>query len=198
MVFNKNTNFDVQTLINRLKHIYMKQLLVVFGLLLMSATTYAQKNFSTSTAVVRFIAVDDTDIDATNKKAVSRLQTNGDLSFIMLMKDFTFDMDKMQEHFNEEYVESDKFPRAFFNGKITNFSSVNFKKDGIYPITVSGNMQVHGVNKTMQTNGVIEIKGGKPVANAKFTVTLKDFGIGGVLIKMVADKINVEVTAAYQ
>ena len=46
MVFNKNTNFDVQTLINRLKHIYMKQLLVVFGLLLMSATTYAQKNFS--------------------------------------------------------------------------------------------------------------------------------------------------------
>jgi hypothetical protein len=176
----------------------MKQLLVAFGLLLMSATTYAQKNFSTSTAVVRFIAVDDNDIDATNKKAVSRLQSNGDLSFIMLMKDFTFDMDKMQEHFNEEYVESDKFPRAFFNGKITNFSSVNFKKDGTYPITVTGNMQVHGVNKTMQTNGIIEIKGGNPVASAKFTVTLKDFGIGGLLIKMVADKINVEVTAAYQ
>jgi hypothetical protein len=176
----------------------MKQLLVAFGLLLMSATTYAQKNFSTSTAVVRFIAVDDNDIDATNKKAVSRLQSNGDLSFIMLMKDFTFDMDKMQEHFNEEYVESDKFPRAFFNGKIANFSSVNFKKDGTYPITVTGNMQVHGVNKAIQTNGVIEIKGGKPVATAKFTVTLKDFGIGGLLIKMVADKINVEVTAAYQ
>jgi hypothetical protein len=163
----------------------MKQLLVAFGLLLISATTYAQKNFNTSTAVVRFIAVDDNDIDATNKKAVSRLQSNGDLSFIMLMKDFTFDMDKMQEHFNEEYVESDKFPRAFFNGKIANFSSVNFKKDGTYPITVTGNMQVHGVNKAIQTNGVIEIKGGKPVATAKFTVTLKDFGIGGLLIKMV-------------
>ncbi|MEY4331698.1 MAG: hypothetical protein RLZZ196_436, partial [Bacteroidota bacterium] len=60
------------------------------------------------------------------------------------------------------------------------------------------NMQVHGVNKAMQTNGTIEIKGGNPVATAKFTVTLKDFGIGGLLIKMVADKINVEVTAAYQ
>lgn len=176
----------------------MKNLVLAFVLLMMSEAGFAQKNFSTSTAVVRFIAVDDTDIDATNKKAVSRLQANGDMSFIMLMKDFTFDMDKMQEHFNEEYVESDKFPRAFFNGKITNFSSVNFKKDGTYPITVTGNMQVHGVNKTMQTNGVIEIKGGKPVAYAKFTVTLKDFGIGGVLIKMVADKINVEVTAAYQ
>jgi hypothetical protein len=176
----------------------MKNLLLALSLLMISNAAFAQKNLSTSTAVVRFIAQDDKDIDAINKKAVCRLQANGDLSFIMLMKDFTFDMDKMQEHFNEEYVESDKFPRAFFNGKITNFSSVNFKKDGTYPITVTGNMQVHGVNKTMQTNGVIEIKGGKPVANAKFTVTLKDFGIGGVLIKMVADKINVEVTAAYQ
>lgn len=176
----------------------MKHLLVAFSLLMTSTFSFAQKNFSTSTAVVRFIAVDDNDIDAINKKAVSRLQANGDLSFIMLMKDFTFDMEKMQEHFNEEYVESDKFPRAFFNGKIANFSSVNFKKDGKYPITVTGNMQVHGVNKTIQTTGVIEVKDGKPIASAKFTVTLKDFGIGGVLIKMVADKINVEVTAAYQ
>ena len=176
----------------------MKNLVVALSLLMISGTIAAQKNYSTSTAVVRFIAVDDNDIDATNKKAVSRLQANGDLSFIMLMKDFTFDMDKMQEHFNEEYVESDKFPRAFFNGKIINISSVNFKKDGVYPITVKGNMQVHGVNKAMQTNGTIEIKGGNPIASAKFTVTLKDFGIGGLLIKMVADKINVEVTAAYQ
>ena len=176
----------------------MKKLVVALSLLMISGTVAAQKNYSTSTAVVRFIAVDDNDIDATNKKAVSRLQANGDLSFIMLMKDFTFDMDKMQEHFNEEYVESDKFPRAFFNGKIINISSVNFKKDGVYPITVKGNMQVHGVNKAMQTNGTIEIKGGNPIATAKFTVTLKDFGIGGLLIKMVADKINVEVTAAYQ
>ena len=176
----------------------MKNLVVALSLLMISGTVAAQKNYSTSTAVVRFIAVDDNDIDATNKKAVSRLQANGDLSFIMLMKDFTFDMDKMQEHFNEEYVESDKFPRAFFNGKIINISSVNFKKDGVYPITVKGNMQVHGVNKAMQTNGTIEIKGGNPIASAKFTVTLKDFGIGGLLIKMVADKINVEVTAAYQ
>lgn len=176
----------------------MKNILLLASLIFASIGLSAQKNYSTSTAVVRFVAVDDNDIDAINKKAVSRLQANGDLSFIMLMKDFIFEMDKMQEHFNEEYVESDKFPRAFFNGKITNLSSVNFKKDGKYPITITGNMQVHGVNKTMQTNGILEIKDGKPIATAKFTVTLKDFGIGGLLIKMVADKINVEVTAAYQ
>jgi hypothetical protein len=176
----------------------MKNLLIALSLLMISNASFAQKNLSTSTAVVRFIAQDDKDIDAINEKAVCRLQANGDLSFIMLMKDFTFDMDKMQEHFNEEYVESDKFPRAFFNGKIQNLSSVNFNKDGKYPITVSGNMQVHGVNKAMQTTGIIEIVGGKTTATAKFTVTLKDFGIGGILIKMVADKIDVEVSAAFQ
>ncbi len=158
----------------------------------------AQKIYSTKTAKVRFIAVDDKDIDATNTKAVSRLETNGNLSFIMLMKDFSFDMDLMQKHFNEEYVESDKFPRGIFNGQITNIKSVNFAKDGSYPIIVNGNMQVHGVNKAIQTNGVIFISKGLPKASAKFTVSLKDFGIGGVLIKMVADKVDVEVVANYQ
>ena len=158
----------------------------------------AQKIYSTKTAKVRFIAIDDKDIDATNSKAVSRLETNGNLSFIMLMKDFSFEMDLMQKHFNEEYVESDKFPRGIFNGQITNIKSVNFAKDGSYPIIVNGNMQVHGVNKAIQTNGVIVISKGLPKASAKFTVSLKDFGIGGVLIKMVADKVDVEVVANYQ
>lgn len=158
----------------------------------------AQKIYSTKTAKVRFIAVDDKDIDATNTKAVSRLETNGNLSFIMLMKDFSFEMDLMQKHFNEEYVESEKFPRGFFNGQITNIKSVNFAKDGSYPIIVNGNMQVHGVNKAIQTNGVIVISKGLPKASAKFTVSLKDFGIDGVLIKMVADKVDVEVVANYQ
>jgi hypothetical protein len=158
----------------------------------------AQKIYSTKTAKVRFIAVDDKDIDATNTKAVSRLETNGNISFIMLMKDFSFEMDLMQKHFNEEYVESDKFPRGIFNGQITNIKSVNFAKDGSYPIIVNGNMQVHGVNKAIQTNGVIVISKGLPKASAKFTVSLKDFGIDGVLIKMVADKVDVEVVANYQ
>ncbi|MEY4278476.1 MAG: hypothetical protein RL377_480 [Bacteroidota bacterium] len=160
-------------------------------------TAFAQKTLETKSAQVRFIAVDDNDIDAINKEAVSRLEPNGKLSFIMLMKGFHFDMAKMEEHFNSEYVESDKFPRAFFNGQITNIKTVDFKKDGVYPITVTGSMQVHGVNKAIQTNGTIEVKNGVVKAYSKFTVRLKDFGIGGILIKMVADKVNVEVTASY-
>ena len=157
----------------------------------------AQKVWETKSATVRFIAKDDHDIDALNKEVVSRLEPNGKLSFIMLMKGFHFDMGKMEDHFNSEYMESDKFPRAFFNGQITNINTVDFKKEGKYPITVNGTMQVHGINKTIQTVGLIEVKNGTIKARAQFTVTLKDFGIGGIMIKMVADKIDVDVNANF-
>ena len=88
-----------------------------------------------------------------------------------------------------------KWPKTYC---ITNIKSVNFAKDGSYPIIVKGNMQVHGVNKAMETKGVIVVTKGLPKATAKFTVTLKDFGIGGVLIDMVADQVDVEVVAIYQ
>jgi len=175
----------------------MKAIFLLLFAIIVSTPSWAQKNYSTTNAEVHFIAVDDNDIDAVNKNAVSRLQSNGDMSFIMLIKDFIFEMEGMQKHFNEEYIESDQFPRAFFNGKISNFSTVNFAKDGKYPITVTGTMQVHGVNKAMQTSGILEIKNGIPTATAQFTVTLKDFGIGGILIKMVADKINVNIKATF-
>lgn len=156
------------------------------------------KIWETKTAQVRFIAEKDHDIDALNKEAFSRLEPNGNISFTMLAKGFHFDMAKMEEHFNEEYIESDKFPKVFFNGQITNISTVNFKKDGKYPVAITGTMQVHGVNKAIQTNGTIEVKNGILKANSQFTVTLKDFNIGGIMIKLVADKVNVEVNASYQ
>ena len=190
---------ELKSLILMFKHRYMKtRIFLLFIAIFALFQANGQKVYSTNAATVRFIAVDDNDIDATNKKAVSRLEPNGKLSFIMLMKDFSFDMETMQKHFNEEYVESDKYPRGFFNGQITNIKSVNFAKDGKYPVVVQGNMQVHGVNKTIQTNGFIEVIQGQPKATAKFTVTLKDFKIGGLLIKMVADKVDVEVVANYQ
>lgn len=177
----------------------MKKILFALTLITLSFSyLHAQKTYTTRNAVVHFRAADDDDIDAVNNAAVSRLQSNGELSFIMLITGFKFEMETMKDHFNKEYIESDKFPRALFNGKVTNIDKVDFTKDGKYPINVTGNMQVHGVNKSIQTTGLIEIKGGIPTASARFTTTLKDFGIGGILIKMVADKINIDVTATYQ
>jgi hypothetical protein len=181
-----------------MKNIFGFIVLAMVSSTVANAQVPAQKIWETKTAQVRFIAEDDKDIDALNKEAVSRLEPNGKLSFTMLMKEFHFDMGKMEEHFNEEYVESNKFPRAIFNGQISNIKTVDFKKNGKYPVTITGTMQVHGVNKAIQANGIVEVKNSVISANSKFTVTLKDFGIGGLLIKMVANKIDVEVNATYQ
>lgn len=164
---------------------------------LMSLAANAQKAFETKTATVRFIAADDKDIDAVNKEATCRLEANGALSFNMAAKGFHFDIKKMEEHFNSEYIESNKYPRVTFNGQITNFSTVNFAKNGKYPVTVTGTMQVHGKNKAIQTNGTIEIVNGVPKASAQFTVRLKDFGMDGILISFVADKVDVVVNANF-
>jgi hypothetical protein len=164
---------------------------------LMSVAANAQRAFETKTATVRFIAADDKDIDAVNKEATCRLEANGALSFNMAAKAFHFDIKKMEEHFNSEYIESNKYPRVTFNGQITNFNTVNFAKNGKYPVTVTGTMQVHGKNKAIQTNGTIEIVNGIPKANAQFTVRLKDFGMDGILISFVADKVDVVVSANF-
>lgn len=176
----------------------MKKLFTFFLLTLLTSTfIHAQKAYDSKTAMVRFIAASDKDIDAINKEVTSHLEANGMLSFKMLATGFHFDMKKMEEHFNSEYIESKKFPQVTFMGKITNFNTVNFTKNGKYPVTVSGTMQVHGVNKAIETNGVIEILNGTPKASAQFTVRLKDFGMDGLLINMVADRVNVEVTAQF-
>lgn len=175
----------------------MKKILFSSMLLIFSFEIQAQKNYSTSKAEVHFIAEKDQDIESINKEVTASLKSNGQVLFSMLMNDFHFEMDKMQEHFNSEYAESDKFPKAYFSGQITNFQLVNFKKDGKYPITINGKMQVHGVSKAIQSNGIIEIKGTLVKASTQFVVRLKDFEMGGLLIDMVADKVKVEVSANF-
>ena len=177
----------------------MKKVLFSSMVLIMSiSASFGQKVFETNAAKVQFMSIDDHDIDATNNEVTSKLEPNGKLAFSMLAKGFHFEMKKMEEHFNSEYIESDKFPKVFFNGQITNYKSINFGKNGSYPVTVVGTMQVHGVNKSIQTNGIIEVMNGLPKASAKFIVRLKEFGMGGLMINMVADKIEVNITASYK
>jgi polyisoprenoid-binding protein YceI len=101
----------------------------------------------------------------------------------------------MQEHFNDQYVESNKFPRADFKGNIVNLANVNFNKDGIYKATVKGDLTLHGVTKNITANGTIEIKGGKPIANCQFILLMKDFAVSA---SSVTDKVSVEVACQYQ
>lgn len=135
-------------------------------------------------------------IEAINRKATAVLDTEtGKMEFSVLMKAFEFEKSLMQDHFNENYVESDKFPRAVFKGSIVNPGSVSWAKDGVYPVTVKGTMDLHGVTKEMETPGTITIKAGKISANADFSIILNDHKIE--IPKVVKEKIaeTVKVTA---
>lgn len=155
----------------------------------------AQKVFATRNGKVSFEAPSDEDVKATNNEVSSRIADNGQLTFSLLIKGFKFKMAEMQEHFNDQYLESTKFPRADFKGTIQNLTEVNFAKDGTYKIAVKGDLTMHGVTKGITVNGTIEIKNGKPVANAKFTALMKDYNINA---GSVTDKVVVEISCQYQ
>jgi len=83
----------------------------------------------------------------------------------------------MGEHFNETYMESDKFPKANFKGKIENPSLVNFNVSGTYKAKVVGDLTMHGVTKPVSTDATFVVGGGKIVTDTKFMVKASDFEI---------------------
>src|SRR5688572_32042482 len=86
------------------------------------------------------------DIKADNNKVTSIINvTTGEVEFSILNNAFQFEKALMQEHFNENYMESSKFPKSIFKGKITNLDKINFKSDGTYQASVSGDLTIHGV-----------------------------------------------------
>jgi polyisoprenoid-binding protein YceI len=104
------------------------------------------------------------------------------------MKGFEFEKALMQEHFNENYVESHKFPKAEFKGQITNSSEIDFSKDGNYQAKVKGKLTIHGETKDVETNGTVSVKGGKIETDAGFNIELVDYKIE--IPKLVKDNIS--------
>lgn len=155
-----------------------KHVLIVF-LLIASMTGWAQDRYFTKTGRIEFQSKAPLeDIEAKNKTAAAVLDTKtGALQFSVLMRSFEFEKALMQEHFNENYVESDKFPKAEFKGTMLNNSAINYNKDGSYPAKVKGMLTIHGVTKEVTTNGTIKVTGGKINANTVFNILLSDYKI---------------------
>ena len=105
----------------------------------------------------------------------------------------------MEDDFNENYMESTKYPKAYFKGNITNISEVDFSKDGSYPAKVKGDLTIHGVTKEITGDGTIEVKGSKVVARSKFDIAVKEYNIGGALVgKKIANTIAITVNCEYE
>jgi polyisoprenoid-binding protein YceI len=126
-----------------------------------------------------FSHTDMEDITADNYKVVSTINTvSGEVVFSVPMQAFEFDKRLMQKHFNSpKFLDTKKYPKSKFTGNFTNLSEVNFNKDGVYKVTISGEMELHGVLKPIKEKGTIIVKGGKVSLDLKMNITLADYNI---------------------
>jgi len=173
----------------------MKRLILFLFFLNIILAANAQK-FMTKNGYIGFFShTSMEDIKGDNNQVAGVIDvTTGEMAFQALIKSFHFDRALMEEHFNENYMESDKIPKSIFKGKITNLSSVNFSKNGTYDVTVEGDLTIHDVTNKISTKGTIEVITGGINASSKFNINPEDYKI--IIPGVVRDKINknLEVT----
>ena len=136
------------------------------------------------------------DIKAESTAGVSVFNAaTGELDFSVLISSFQFEKAFMQQHFNSDYMESDKYPRAIFKGKIQ--EHVDIATDGNYPVTVTGNLTVHGVTKARKISGTVNVKNGIITMSSEFIVKCADhhIDIPQILFYHIAENIKVTVSA---
>ena len=159
----------------------MKQpfLLLLFLLSCGVSPAHAQGRYLTKTGLVSFFSASPIeDIEARNQQvaAVFDLGT-GQLAFSMLVKGFVFKRTLMQEHFNENYMESDKFPRATFTGHLLGFDAGQLATAGAHPAQAEGDLTLHGVTHHIRVPATVELRGGQLLAQATFPVASADYNI---------------------
>ena len=136
-------------------------------------------------------------IEASNHKVTCVLDgATGKMEFAVLIKAFQFEKALMQEHFNENYMESDKFPKAKFKGAISNMNEVDLTKDGVYKVTVNGELTIHGISQTVTTIGQLKVENGQLKATANFSVLVADhkIEIPAVVRDNIAKEVEIKVS----
>ncbi len=191
-------------LLKNLKNKVMKRFKIIFGIsslmilmLLWSFTTGTV--YKTSLGKVSFFSETPTmNIEASSQVLNSIISAdNNTLAFTVQNTSFKFKNSFMEEHFNEKYMESDKFPRSTFSGKIN--EQVDLKKDGVYKVTATGKLNIHGVEQPRTISGDLTISKGKLHLNSVFQVKLVDHKIEvpTLVFEKIAEDIKVTVDSDF-
>ena len=179
----------------------MKKVSLIIAAGLISFASFSQKVYSTKSAQIKFQPITE-EGGCTNNQVQSMLKSSdGAVAFSALIKGFKFQNSLLEDHFNENYMESSKpnCDKATFKGFVTNIKEVDFAKNGTYKVTVKGNLTIHGVTKEVTTTGTIEVAGGKVIAKANFKVKVADYGVKGLYIgQKIAAEQDITVTSIYE
>jgi hypothetical protein len=176
-----------------------KSWLMALSLGLWGTVLSAQK-FMTRDARISFLSEAPLEkIEAINKSGSAVLDLeSGRMEWKVLIKNFIFEKKLMQEHFNENYMESDKYPNATFKGEVVNAREINWSKEGTYDVRARGKMTIHGVERDIEVPGKITVSAGKLNVTADFKVACADYNIAipTVVRDNIAKEIAVHVEAA--
>lgn len=176
-----------------------KSIIVVGSLLLVSAFSFQGKKAASllvfESGKISFFSetpVENIEAHTETYAAVLNPDTKK-FAYSVQITSFQFEKKLMQEHFNENYMESEKFPKATFSGEI--LESINFSEDGKHQVNAKGKLNIHGVEKERTLPVTIEIKGGKAIFSSKFQVKLVDHNIEvpNVVVTNIAETIDVNV-----
>ena len=185
-----------------MKNSFMRAVLVCACLFIISFSSFAQEKYYTRSGNIQFFSKTSAeDIDATSRSAAVVLDSKtGDLQFAVLMKGFEFKKAVMQEHFNKDYLESDKFPKAEFKGQITNNADIKYTTDGTYPAKVKGKLTIHGETKDIETTGMITVKKGIVSTTSTFNIQLPDYKIKvpSLTRSQISDNIKITVDCSLE
>lgn len=178
----------------------MKKLSLILAFAAVTGLASAQKKTTTS-ATIAFDATTEKDDNAKaeNKTAIAAIDTKtGTVAFEAIVKSFNFTNEMMQEHFNgPKWLDSDKFPKSTFKGKVTNISEVNFEKDGSYKANVEGDLTIHGITKPVKTTATVNVKDKALNTSANFSIKLADYGITSAGGKL-AEETKISVSADFK
>lgn len=174
---------------------------LIFLSLLFSFALSAQSPMITRDGTTSFFSHSPIeDIEAINEKTTAAIDfADGNVVVKMLIKHFTFENALMQEHFNENYMESEKFPSAIFKGKLVSDKTIDPSEDGTYEVTIKGELTLHGVSQPMESNATITVAGDKVTATTAFIARPAEFGIEipSVVVKNIAEEIKVSTTLTF-
>lgn len=170
--------------------------------ILLVVSAGAQDRYFTKTGTISFYSSTALeDIEAVNRTATAVLNNaSGALQFSVLMKSFEFKKALMQEHFNANYVESDRYPKAEFKGAVVNNISINYKQAGEYPAMVKGKLTIHGVARDVEAKGNITVSGNAVKLESVFFVKVSDYNIKipSVVKDKISNRIEVKVNCTLQ
>lgn len=172
-----------------------------------SATAQIYKAKDGTTQITFFSEAPLENIEAVNKGAIIVLNTsNNDIQVRVSIQNFKFKNSLMEEHFNENYMETDKkgpgdtYPNrnAIFKGRIN--EKIDYSQDGEHKVTVSGKMEIHGVTRDVTLEGTLNKAGSELALNTKFKVKVADYNIKvpSMYVKNIAEVVDVTVSSTLE